>query len=77
MSLFFRDGPYFFKENPPLSLRNGPLSFKNCAFRAFQIQSQRGWDLQGSKLKGIFTSEKQGNALHQDCALVMECAYKL
>ena len=64
-----RDFLRFLTESHP-SLMNGPLSFKNGACKT---QSLRGWGLYGSKLKGIFTSENQGNALRQDFALLIGC----
>ena len=39
------------------------------ALRTFKTRSLRDWDLEGSKLKGFFTSQNQGNALRQDSAL--------
>ena len=49
------------------------LKRQKWAIGAFKTQSLRGWDLQGSKLKGISTSENQGNPLRQDFALFIEC----
>ena len=55
-----------------VSVRKMPLKpqewLQKWAFRAFQTRSLSGWDLYGPKLKGIFTSENQGNALRQDFA---------
>ena len=47
---------------------NGPFQ------KPSKVRSLRGWDLQSSKLKGIFTLEDQGSALNQDnIALFIEC----
>ena len=51
---------------PPF-LMNGPLSSKIGLCRAFNPRSLRGWDLQGSKPKGIPTSKHQGNAPPSRC----------
>ena len=56
----------------PFKPQEWPFKLQKWAFRVFKLRSLRGWDLQGSKLKGIFTSEKQGNVLHQDFALSIE-----
>ena len=50
-----------------------PFKLQKWAFRAFKTRSLRGWDLKGSKLKGVCTSENPGNALRQDFALFREC----
>ena len=55
--------------NPPpfLDLHPPPRKCTNC-FALIRARSFRGRDLQGSKLKGNFTSENQRDALRQDLA---------
>ena len=40
----------------PLKPHEGLFKLQKRAFRAFKTRSLRGWDLQGSKLKGNYTS---------------------
>ena len=42
-------------------------------FQVLEDSELKGLGSLRSKLKGIFTSENQGIALHQDFALFMEC----
>ena len=72
MFKILRDGPYFFKEMS-LKPHEWPFKLQKWDFRAFKPRSFRGWGLEGSKLKGIGTSENQGKALRQDFALFIEC----
>ena len=51
----------------------GPFKLQKRALRAFKTPSWSGWDLYGSKLKGIFTSENYGNAIRQGFAPFIEC----
>ena len=63
----------------PLKPHEWPFKLQKWTFRAFKAQSLWGWDLQGSKLKSISTSENQGNVLRQDFpyskSVRTECLY--
>ena len=73
MSSIFRDRPHFFKESVPF-LRERLFKLQKWPFRAFKTPNLRGSDLEGSKLKGMHVTDRnQGNALHQDFALFIEC----
>ena len=57
----------------PLKPHEWPLKLQEWSFGVFKTQSLRGWGLQGSKRKEIFTFENQGNALRQEIAPLIEC----
>ena len=65
----FWHGPYFLRN---MSLKHHEWAFKlqKWSFRTFKIGNLRGWDLWGSKPKGMLTSENRGNALCQDFGLI-------
>ena len=70
------DRPCFFKEFFFFEPQEWPFKLQTWALRAFKPRSLRGWELEGSKLKGISTTKHQGNVLCQDLALFIQLLCK-